>query len=324
MHIFEVERNSSKNELKSLFETHNQPFTENAFNVFEKMIIEAEDDEFDPFAYMDTAELDIDPADCVLTFGKTNAKMSKMNIVYLSLPAGYTCPFAAGCKTFAHKQGGKFKSSGKSILDAGGDFRCYAASTEAQYKNVRNSRWSNFDLMRESDDMAQLISRSIKFYNSNNPDISIFRIHESGDFFSQEYFNAWIEVANMHPQILFYAYTVSLPYWQDRKDDIPTNLRLTASQGGMRDDIIDKEGFRKAVVVKDEGEAIEKNLNVDVADFLAVFGDKDFALLLHGVQSKESKQTAASMKNSAILKGYAKKLNIAPDRLKSLLAKYTR
>jgi len=321
MHIFEVERNTSKNELKSLFEAHNQPYTENAFNVFEKMIIEADGD-FNPFDYMDTAELEIDPEDCVLTLGKSNEKLANMNIVYLSLPAGYTCPFAAGCKTYAHKQGGKFKSSGKSIPDAGGDFRCYAASTEARYKNVRNSRWSNYDLMREADDMAQLISRSINYFNSNNPDITIFRIHESGDFFSQAYFDAWIEVANMHPRILFYAYTVSLPYWQERKDDIPSNLRLTASEGGMRDDIIDKEGFRKAVIVQDEGEAIEKNLNVDVADFLAVFGDKDFALLLHGVQSKESKKTAASMKNSAILKGYAKKLNVPPERLKNLLAKY--
>lgn len=309
-----------KEGLQNIFEAHNKVLTEKAINVFETMLVE--NDDFDPFSYIDKAEIEIDEEDCVLTLGKSNEKLANMNIVYLSLPAGYTCPFAAGCKTYAHKKGGKFKSSGKSILDAGGDMRCYAASTEARYPNVRESRWSNYELLKATDDMAGLISRSIIYYNMHNPDIKIFRIHESGDFFSQEYFDAWIEVANRHPNILFYAYTVSLPYWQDRKDEIPKNLRLIASQGGLRDDIIDKEGFRKAVIVQDKGEAIKKNLNIDVADFLAVFGDEDFALLLHGIQSKESGMSGIAMKNSSLLKKYAKTLRIAPDRLIKLLGKY--
>lgn len=306
--------------LTSLFKQHNHQLTEKAYNVFETMLVESDD--FDPFAYIDKADIPIESEDCVLTLGKSNEKLANMNIIYLSLPAGYTCPFAAGCKTFAHKKGGKFKSSGKSILDAGGDMRCYAASTEARYPNVRESRWSNFELLQNTDDIAGLISRSIQYFNVHNPDIKIFRIHESGDFFSQEYFNAWIDVAEKFPNILFYAYTVSLPYWQESKDRIPKNLRLTASQGGKRDDIIDKEGFRKVVIVRDEGEAIKKNLHIDVADFLAVFGDKDFALLLHGVQSKESGESSLAMKNSALLKQYGKKLRIPPEKLGSLLSKY--
>ena len=77
---------------------------------------------------------------------------------------------------------------------------------------------------------------------------------------------------------------------------------MIASKGGTKDEIIDKEGFRKAVVVADQGEAIKQNLHIDVGDFLAAFGDKDFALLLHGVQSKASGQSAQSMANSALLK----------------------
>lgn len=322
MNIFEVETNTRKTELKSLFEEFNYSLTDDAFNVFEQMMAEADD--FDPFSYMDQAELKIEPKDCVLTFGKSNEKLAHLNIVYLSLPAGYTCPMAAGCKTFAHKHGGKFKSSGMSILDQGGDMRCYAASTEARYPNVRNTRWTNYDLLRNADSMADLLANSIDYYNSKNPNITIFRIHESGDFFDQEYFDAWIEVANRFPRILFYAYTVSVNFWQQRKDEIPSNLRLTASQGGKGDDIVDKEGFRKAVIVQDEGAAIEQNLHVDVADFLAVFGDKDFALLLHGVQSKKSGKSSQAMKNSAILKGYAKKMQVSPEKITALLNKYLR
>lgn len=326
-----------RKELSGLFEQYNKTLTDNAFRVFEQMTAEADDDEentgadviptataeFDPFDYLAKSEIEIDDEDCVLTLGKSNEKLGKMNIVYLSLPAGYTCPFAAGCKTLAHRRGGKFKN-GLKIKDVGGDMRCYAANTEVQYPKVRASRWSNFDLLRKSDNMADLLARSIDYFNVNNPNITVFRIHESGDFFSQEYFDAWIETARSYPKILFYAYTKSLSYWQARKDEIPKNLRLIASEGGKTDEIIDKEGFRKAVVVTDQGDAIKQNLHIDVGDFLAVFGDNDFALLLHGVQSKESGKTSQSMANSALLKKYAKRLNLAPQKLAKLFAKYTR
>jgi len=242
MNIFEVQQHSRRNELKGLFEQHNKQFSNKAFHVFEQMLAEADgEEEFDPFDYLDQSEVAIDDDDCVLSIGKSNEKLGKMNIVYLSLPAGYTCPFAAGCKTFAHKKGGKFKN-GMSISDVGGDMRCYAASTEARYKNVRNQRWSNYELLKKADNMGDLLIRSIKYFNQNNPDITVFRIHESGDFFSQEYFDAWIETAHAFPGILFYAYTVSLPYWQKRKNEIPKNLRMIASVGGKADDIIDNNG----------------------------------------------------------------------------------
>lgn len=282
------------------------------------------EDDIDPFDHLESNEK-IDDSDCVLSFAKGNSKLSQLGAVYLSLPAGYTCPFAAACKTMAHRKGGKFKD-GKTIKDFG-DMRCYAASDESRYPNVRNRNWRNFDLLNKykssSTDMADLISRSLDYYESENGHISLFRIHESGDFFSQTYFDAWVKVAQDRSDIVFYAYTKSLPYWKKSRDNIPKNFRLIASEGGTEDHMIDKEKFRKAIVVKDKGEAIKRGLNIDVNDFLAAFGEDDFALLLHGVQSKESGNTSQSMKNSAMLKKYAKKLHTPAGKLSKLFKYYT-
>lgn len=287
-----------------------------------------EDSEFDPFSHLQQTGKINTEEDCVLTISEPNSKLGQINAPSLSLPAGYTCPFADICKSFAHPTGGKFKSNQKSIKDVG-DIRCYAASAEMTYPNVRNLRWRNFDLIKDTyksngvNGITNLLLKSINHYETKKGKITVFRIHDSGDFFEQYYLDAWIETAKQRPDILFYAYTKSLPFWKERKSEIPKNLRLVASEGGKADKLIDKEGFRKAVIVKDTGEAIRKKLNVDVNDFLAAFGDKDFALLLHGVQSKESGATSQAKQNSKIIKDAAKSMRVNPNEIVRLLKLYT-
>ena len=76
--------------------------------------------------------------------------------------------------------------------------------------------------------------------------------------------------------------------------------------------------------MKDMGEAIEKKLNIDTNDFLAALGDegRDFALLLHGTQPKETGNTKQAMLNSAAIKG-AKNLRVPPETIYKLLSYYT-
>lgn len=294
--------------------------------VDEMNVLMEQDDDFDPFGHLVKKEKISPKDDCVLSFSRGNDKLQHLDVVYVSLPAGYSCPFAKACKSMAHKYGGKFKDTGKSIKDFG-DIRCYAASTELYAPAARRLRWRNFHLLQEfkgdPEGMADLIKRSLDFYESENHPIRLFRIHESGDFFSMDYFDAWILAAKQRPEILFYAYTKSLPLWKERKDVIPKNLRLIASEGGTHDHLIDKEQFRKSIIVKDKGEAIEKRLNIDINDFLAAFGDEDFALLLHGVQNKEGGMTAQAQANSKILKSAAKKFHSSPVEVERLLRRYT-
>lgn len=285
-----------------------------------RMKAEAEGDDFDPFSHLqDVGDIE-EKSDCVLSFSRGNDKLKQLDVVYLSLPAGYTCPMADICKSMANRKTGKIKDFGT--------IRCYAASAEARYTATRERNWRNFDLLRQfkgdTEGMAGVILRSLDYYETQNPPIKMFRIHESGDFFSQEYMDAWIRVAQERPRILFYAYTKSLHFWQARKEEIAAtkNFRLIASEGGKMDELIDKEQFRRAIIVKDKGEAIRRRLRIDVNEFLAAFGEEDFALLLHGTQSKASGQTSQAMKNAKITKA-AKNFKVPPAEIARLFAYYT-
>ena len=119
------------------------------------------------------------------------------------------------------------------------------------------------------------------------------RIHVSGDFYSQSYFDAWCKVARARPDMTFYAYTKSLRFWVARLDEIPPNLILTASAGGRYDALILEHGLRYARVVFSEDEAVKAGLELDHDDSHAQKHGPNFALLLHGTQPAGSEASKA-------------------------------
>ena len=234
----------------------------------------------------------------LLRFGKPNAKLKALEnsefnlepkkVITFSLPSGYTCPGAEECLSYANRKTGKIKD-GKHTK-----FRCFQSSAEAVYPSLRNMVWNNFDALRAAGDelaMAELILASLEGVK-----FDVLRVHVGGDFFSREYFWAWIHVANQMPDKLFYAYTKSLNDWQELKRIIPENLVLTASRGGKFDGLIDKHDFKCAEVVFSEEEAVEKGLEIDHDDSHAAYGDEAFALLIHGTQPKGSDASKALQK----------------------------
>jgi hypothetical protein len=96
---------------------------------------------------------------------------------------------------------------------------------------------------------------------------------------------------------VFYSYSKSLHFF--KQFALPSNLVLTASRGGKHDDMIELHGWKEALVVYSEQEAIDKGLEIDHDDTHAAFGNDNFALLIHGVQPKGS---AASQALSLIKK----------------------
>lgn len=286
-----------------------QPITEGeVYNIFEN-----DEEEFDPFGHItdqneEEGELEdlgfnLDK-DCVLGFSKNNAKLEWP---YFSLPAGYTCPFATVCKNFPAKwegpvKGGKFKkpASWEKNVKPGpqAEIMCYAARAQGQYPGANIQAFKNLDLlkrMKTKEKMANLIIKSMEYHGLANTDI--LRIHEAGDFFSQDYLDAWIEVAKRMPQTLFYAYTVSLPYYMARKNSLPKNFKIIASMDKHNEKFIMDNGLRYSRVVGSEEEARELGLPIDVDDSIAWGSDDDFALVIHGSQPKGS-EAAETLKQN--------------------------
>lgn len=187
-----------------------------------------------------------------------NTKYYRDTVYEWNLPTGTTCPFALECKVTVDRITGKFD-----IYK--GQYRCYAASPE-RFPGVRQHRWNNFELVKSG----------IK------PDIpkgcKAVRIHASGDFFNQAYFDMWLEIARENPDIEFWAYTKSIGYWVYRIYEIPSNLTLTASYGGRQDHLI--EWFKlKNVKVYPAKDLVPDGIGIDNNDDLARIPGLNFALL---------------------------------------------
>lgn len=222
------------------------------------------------------------PGQSSLKFGQGNAKLSPA-VTTFSLPAGWACPFARDCRSRADPATGRV-TDGKRVR-----YRCYAASMEARRPSVRRARWHNLRTLKacgSTSGMTRLILDSL------SPFARLVRVHDSGDFYSQAYFDAWLEVARERPETIVYAYTKAVPFWGARVDEVGNghtpgrvpNLVLTASRGGSHDDTIDRLGLRSARVLFSPGEAADLGLSVDHDDSHAMGHGPDFGLLLHGSQ----------------------------------------
>jgi hypothetical protein len=221
----------------------------------------------------------------LLKFSPPNAKTRKLGNVYsLDLPAGHTCLFADKCKSKVINVNGTFR-----IKDGPNtQFRCFSASQEVIFKNVRESRWYNYRLLKgkSTKQIVNLIIHSL-------PDTNIIRYHVGGDFFNQSYFDAAIQVALLKPDIKFYAYTKALKFWIKRLNIIPNNFILTASYGGKLDHLIKQYRLPSAKVVFDTN----TKLRIDIDDSIAsTHKIKHFALLLHGPQPAKTKASRAWQK----------------------------
>ena len=230
----------------------------------------------------------------LLKMSKGNKKL-KQTLIF-DLPAGRTCPNSDKCRSYA-----VMNNNGKLSVEDGENtiFRCYAASQEAQYKNVYNARKYNHDLILKTLNSEngfyktyELINASIQKHITKN--INKVRIHASGDFFSGEYLRSWFAVARLNPNLKFYCYSKSLHLF-GTNISIPDNFYLTASMGGKMDRLI-LAGYpqfkRYAIVVNSEAEAIKKGIEhigkpyeIDKDDSHC-FKPDPFALLIHGTQKK--------------------------------------
>jgi hypothetical protein len=247
----------------------------------------------------------------LLKFSTGNAKLGKRLI--FSLPAGYTCPAAGVCKTFADRVTGQITDLPQLNGTDADDYRCFAAMSETR-PNVRDARWYNWDLLKETmyttNNQVGAMTGLIELSIAAQAELDLCRVHESGDFWTELYMRAWLNAARNHSNRKFYAYTKSLGMWLNLKNEIPSNFYLTASVGGTLDSLIpgNMDTFvRVAYVVYTEEQAAELDLEIDHDDEHC-FGDKPFALLVHGSQRAGSlaSQALAQRKKAGMWAGYHK------------------
>lgn len=86
---------------------------------------------------------------------------------------------------------------------------CYAVKSYRQYPNVKTAWDRNLKMVKEDLNTFK-VRIAVQLLRAKE---KVVRIHASGDFISQEYVEAWAEIARDFPEINFYAYTKSLDRW---------------------------------------------------------------------------------------------------------------
>lgn len=154
---------------------------------------------------------------------------------------------------------------------------CYARNGTYLFPKVRGKHLSNLEFVRENPDWVNILHdelRHKRFAQTGKqreiPGLDsvehlspwakhwvmsggqAVRIHDSGDFFSREYFDGWRQIAKYTPQILFYAYTKEVAMVKDAGLNPDANFLICYSMGGRQDHLIDRDTDRHADVFPDE------------------------------------------------------------------------
>lgn len=229
-----------------------------------------------------------------------NAKLSYLGkrAYGFSLPAGHSCPAASTCLTKAIEKDGKvFRQGGINQ-----DIVCFAAVQELRFKNVRENRWHNFNILKK----CKKVNEFIEVISTSLPKADYIRWHISGDFWRREYLQAVMIVAELNPWINFYAYTKSINYLKDVF--IPNNFKLTLSYGSKFDKLIPTLDIKHVKVFYSEEDAKKEGYKLDHDDSLAYKGEENFGLLIHGQQRSGTTASKAiqALKQQGIF-GYSKK-----------------
>ena len=130
-----------------------------------------------------------------------NQKLDK-NIPVFNLPQGKTCPGATAlCRKI-----------------------CYAAKAERMYPQAAAMRARNLIASKEPSFVARMTEEI--GYLIEHRSLKLLRLHESGDFYNQDYLDRWIEIAMEEPEVTFLAYTKSFHL---NFNVVPANMRIYAS-----------------------------------------------------------------------------------------------
>ena len=152
---------------------------------------------------------------------------------------------------------------------------CYAKQGRYAMPNVLNARKHNLELSLQDSFVPMVIADLARMRKVN-----AVRIHDSGDFYNQEYYNKWCSIARVFPHITFYAYTKTVN--MDLFGNKPDNLQITQSLGGKWDDKVNLGMPHSRIFATHEDRIRAGYVDGNVNDVPAIEGLVQIGLVYHG------------------------------------------
>jgi hypothetical protein len=147
---------------------------------------------------------------------------------------------------------------------------CYARNGTYNFSNVKARHTANLEYV--INDPQGWFAQMLEEVNHPRMRGKYVRIHDSGDFFSEDYLLLWLKIALMTPDVTFYCYTKEVSMFKRIVEyDCPKNFRYLYSLGGREDYLIDLELDRHADVFPNDAAILEAGYaNQDASDLLAI------------------------------------------------------
>jgi hypothetical protein len=122
------------------------------------------------------------------------------------------------------------------------------------------------------------------------------RIHDAGDFFSDAYLMAWLDIAADCPKTGMYAYTKEVDRFRRLAEGrAPANLLWVYSYGGTQDRLLDPGRDRVADVFPDaETMTAAGYTSQDASDLLAVLGPSRVGIPANNIPGFRKRQAGRS------------------------------
>lgn len=164
---------------------------------------------------------------------------------------------------------------------------CYAKQGRYRMASVANARLHNLNAFLSS--REGFIASALADLQRLSKRFNVVRIHDSGDFFSQEYLNAWKVIAAAFPAVIFYAYTKTLHL---DFSEMPSNFRITQSLGGKNDAALDVNRSHSRIFADDAARIAAGYVDGNANDVPAIEGVGRIGLVFHGQKKLTPAQIA--------------------------------
>ena len=147
---------------------------------------------------------------------------------------------------------------------------CYARNGTYNFSNVKARHTANLEYVLN--DPQGWLGQMLAEVNHPSMRGKYVRIHDSGDFFSEEYLQMWLKIARLTPQVTFYCYTKEVSMFKKIVEPrCPSNFKYLYSLGGREDHLVDLENDRHADVFPDDAAILDAGYsNQDASDLLAI------------------------------------------------------
>ena len=188
---------------------------------------------------------------------------------------------------------------------------CYARVGTYRFKNVRAAHIRNLLLCRDSPDEFE--KRMTDELSHKRYVGKWIRLHDSGDFFSDEYLLMWLRIMGNSPDVSFYCYTKEISRFKRLvENDAPNNFLWCYSLGGKEDHLLNLGADRHADVFPDLEALISAGYSDQTeSDLLSVLGESPLvgipANRIPHLLKRQGRETFGSLQRARDAKLAAKK-----------------